>query len=153
MAYKIQELTEQGYDFTALFPQKQESVRASTGLDFDLESIVKFLQKQTNNFSIDNQLAHDLDDAIFALVKKSGDEKKPVPVPEPEEDLSRKKIIEEFESVIDSFELFTEEEQQEQISDFEIEMDAIELLDDEESKIRFTLLHDMLIPKLKELKN
>ena len=72
MAYKIQPLVESGYDFAALFPEKQESVRQSTGLEFYLDSVVKFLQKQTNNFTIDNTVAHDLDNAIYNLVQKAG---------------------------------------------------------------------------------
>ena len=68
MAYKIQALIESGYNFSTLYPEKQDSVRENTGLDFALDNIVKFLQRQTNNFTIDNSVAHDLDNAIFKIV-------------------------------------------------------------------------------------
>jgi hypothetical protein len=70
MAYKIQPLVEANYDFAKLYTDKQEAVRAATGLDFNLENIVKFLQRQTNNFSVDNPVAHDLDNAIYNIVTK-----------------------------------------------------------------------------------
>lgn len=162
MEYKIKELVEQGYDFLALFPEKQEAVRRTTGLDFDLESVVKFLQKQTNNFTIDNQVAHDLDDAIYALVVKAeGKEKPPAelkptpPISELEKMMNdNPALVAEFESLIEVFPLNTDSEKDEIINDLEIEMYALELLkdDDEESKVRYTLIRDMVIPKLKELK-
>ena len=162
MEYKIKELVEQGYDFLALFPEKQESVRRTTGLDFDLESVVKFLQRQTNNFTIDNQVAHDLDDAIYALIVKAfGKEKppaelKPTPISELEKMMNdNPALVGEFESLIEVlFPLNTDSEKDEIINDLEIEMYALELLkdDDEESKVRYTLIRDMVIPKLKELK-
>ena len=70
MEYKIKHLVEEGYDFKKLYLDKQEELRTQTGLDFDLETIVLFLQKQTNNFTIDNPIAHDLDNAIFGIVQK-----------------------------------------------------------------------------------
>lgn len=86
MAYKIQALIEDGYDFKKLYPEKQEAVRQQTGLDFYLESVVNFLQKQTNNFTIDNPIAHDLDNAIYGIVEKyekeSGSKEMPTPTPE-----------------------------------------------------------------------
>ena len=102
MAYKIQPLVEQGYDFNALFPEKQEAVRMQTGMDFYLESIVKFLQKQTNNFTIENQVAHDLDDAIFRLVEKA-----PMPIPAPAEPAPAPEMTEEEkrQSYIEAIEL------------------------------------------------
>ena len=86
MAYKIQPLVESGYDFSGVFPEKQQTVRSLTGLDFNLTDIVKFLQKQTNNFSIENPIAHDLDSAIFDLVKKNDAKSEPpeeAPAPPP----------------------------------------------------------------------
>jgi len=102
MAYKIQPLVESGYDFAALFPEKQDAVRQSTGLEFYLDSIVKFLQKQTNNFTIDNPIAHDLDNAIYNLVQKAGvpmAEPMPAPMPmaEPTEEEKRQSYIEAIE--------------------------------------------------------
>jgi hypothetical protein len=70
MAYKIQPLVESGYDFKALYPEKQKAVREATNLDFYLDGIVQFLQRTTNNFTIENSVAHDLDDAIFNIVEK-----------------------------------------------------------------------------------
>jgi hypothetical protein len=74
MEYKIKHLVEEGYDFKKLYLEKQEELRTQTGLDFDLETIVLFLQKQTNNFTIDNPIAHDLDNAIYGIVEKHGKE-------------------------------------------------------------------------------
>ena len=70
MAYKIQELVESGFDFSQVYPEKQQAVRESTGLDFDLAGVVKFLQRQTNNFTTENPVAKDLDNAVFVLVEK-----------------------------------------------------------------------------------
>lgn len=70
MAYKIQPLVESNYDFASVFADKQRLVREATGVDFDLASIATFLQKQTNNFTIDNPIAHDLDNAIYDAVEK-----------------------------------------------------------------------------------
>lgn len=80
MAYKIQPLVEANYDFAKLYSDKQEAVRMATGLDFNLENIVKFLQRQTNNFTVDNPVAHDLDDAIFNIVNKYKEESKEEPI-------------------------------------------------------------------------
>ena len=76
MAYKIQELVESGYDFSTLYADKQSAVRDNTGLDFNLANVVKFLQKQTNNFTIENSVAHDLDNAIFKIVSMYSEELK-----------------------------------------------------------------------------
>ena len=70
MAYKIQPLVEAGYDFKAVYPEKQRTVREATNLDFYLDGIVQFLQRTTNNFTIENSIAHDLDDAIYNIVEK-----------------------------------------------------------------------------------
>ena len=54
-------------------------------MDFYLDGIVQFLQRTTNNFTIENSIAHDLDDAIYNIVEKykgenpSKDEAKPQP--------------------------------------------------------------------------
>ena len=86
MAYKIQPLVEAGYDFKAVYPEKQRTVREATNLDFYLDGIVQFLQRTTNNFTIENSIAHDLDDAIYNIVEKykaenpsKEDEAKPQP--------------------------------------------------------------------------
>jgi len=97
MAYKIQPLVEAGYDFKALYPEKQKSVREATNLDFYLDGIVQFLQRTTNNFTIENSVAHDLDDAIFNIVQKfkeenPGMEEMPVPKSEPTEEEQKMEI-------------------------------------------------------------
>ena len=43
MAYKIQPLVESGYDFAALFPEKQESVRQNTLAITDFDSRITSL--------------------------------------------------------------------------------------------------------------
>lgn len=107
MAYKIQPLVESGYNFATLYPEKQEAVRESSGLDFYLDSIVKFMQKQTNNFTVDNAVAHDLDNAIYNLVQKAGMPMPagapmpagmpPAPMEEPTEEEKRQSYIEAIE--------------------------------------------------------
>lgn len=82
--YKLKKLIEENVDFSEIYPQKQMSVRENTGLDFDLAGIVLFLQKQTNNFTIDNTIAKDLDDAIFKIVEQWRSEQKPDAEPAPE---------------------------------------------------------------------
>ena len=100
MAYKIQPLVEANYDFAKLYSDKQEAVRMATGLDFNLENIVKFLQRQTNNFTVDNPVAHDLDNAIFNIVskhdKESGKMEEEEPLEKSEEE-TRKDILEAIE--------------------------------------------------------
>lgn len=96
MAYKIQPLVEAGYDFKALYPEKQKSVREATGLDFYLDGIVQFLQRTTNNFTIENTVAHDLDDAIFGIVEKYRAEypdREETPVPEEKTEEEQKQEI------------------------------------------------------------
>ena len=73
--YKIQPLVESNFDFSLINPQAQREVAEASGVDFDLSSIVKFLQKQTNNFTIDNTIARDLDEAIFKSYQKYQSEK------------------------------------------------------------------------------
>jgi hypothetical protein len=73
--YKIQPLVESNFDFSLINPQAQREVAEASGVDFDLSSIVKFLQKQTNNFTIENTIAKDLDEAIFKSYEKYKSEK------------------------------------------------------------------------------
>ena len=60
------------------------------------------MQKQTNNFTIENQVAHDLDDAIFRLVEKA-----PMPIPAPAEPAPAPEMTEEEkrQSYIEAIEL------------------------------------------------
>ena len=141
MAYKIQELVENGFDFSQVYPEKQQAVRESTGLDFDLAGIVKFLQRQTNNFTTENPVAKDLDNAVFGLVQKWQGERGETPEPEPVED----KPVEE-EEVKKQLEVVekTEEEKQAEIRE------AIEVLEmlgddlDEEQKDALEILKSLL---------
>jgi hypothetical protein len=84
--YKIKQLLDDNVDFNEIFADKQKSVRENTGLDFDLNGIVLFLQKQTNNFTIDNTIAKDLDEAIYKIYQqfekeKAPDQPEPIPTP------------------------------------------------------------------------
>lgn len=113
MAYKIQPLVESNYDFASVFADKQRLVREATGLDFDLASIVTFLQKQTNNFTIENKVAHDLDDAIYDNVQRYkesiGDtdepDEIPVPVPVPAPEQTEEEKMAEIKEAIELLEL------------------------------------------------
>jgi hypothetical protein len=73
--YKIQPLVESNFDFSIINPQAKREVAEASCLDFVLSSIVKFLQKQTNNFTIENTIAKDLDEAIFKSYEKYKSEK------------------------------------------------------------------------------
>lgn len=75
--YKIKQLLDDNVDFNEIYAEKQKSVRENTGLDFDLNGIVLFLQKQTNNFTIDNTIAKDLDEAIYKIYQQFEKEKAP----------------------------------------------------------------------------
>lgn len=140
MAYKIQELVENGFDFSQVYPEKQQAVRESTGLDFDLAGIVKFLQRQTNNFTTENPVAKDLDNAVFVLVQKWQGERGETPEPKPVED---KPVEEEVKKQVEVVEK-TEEEKQAEIRE------AIEVLEmlgddlDEEQKDALEILKSLL---------
>lgn len=139
MAYKIQELVENGFDFSQVYPEKQQAVRESTGLDFDLAGIVKFLQRQTNNFTTENPVAKDLDNAVFVLVQKWQGESG-TPEPEPVEDKSAEEEVKKQLEVVEK----TEEEKQAEIRE------AIEVLEmlgddlDEEQKDALEILKSLL---------
>lgn len=130
--YKIQPLVESGYDFAAMYAEKQEVVRNATGLEFNLSDIVKFLQRQTNNFTLDNNVAHDLDNAIYETYLKFEKSR----TPEIEE-------VEEDEIPTPKVEKTEEEERQELI-------EAIELLEmlgddaDEEAKEALEILKTLI---------
>ena len=138
MAYKIQQLVESNFDFSQVYPEKQKAVREGTGLDFDLAGIVKFLQRQTNNFTTENPVAQDLDNAVYVLVQKWESETK---APEPVEEESKE--IEEVKKELEVIEK-TEEEKQAEIRE------AIEVLEmlgdelDEEQKDALEILKSLL---------
>jgi hypothetical protein len=86
---------------------------------------VQFLQRTTNNFTIENSVAHDLDDAIFGIVERyraENPDREEIPVPQEK----------------------TEEEQKEEI------MSAIELLEmlgddiDDEAKEALDILKSLV---------
>lgn len=109
--YKIQKLVEQDYDFSAIYPEKQNEVKEASGLDFSVFEIVKYLQKQTNNFTIENTIAKDLDDAIYKLVEKyESEQKKPEEIKEviEEEEVSdvlNEKQLRDLKDTLDGMEL------------------------------------------------
>lgn len=83
--YYLQEYVKKGYDFNSIFPEKVDEVQKLTNMLFTLQDIVNYLQKQTNDFKIENPVAKDLDNSIYNLVLKY--EKKSEPQePEEEED-------------------------------------------------------------------
>lgn len=85
MTYQIAHLVKSGFDFKKVFPEKQQFVAEATKMDFDLDGIVKYLQAQTSNFTIDNPVAKDLDTAIFSLVREFTQQSGgAVPEPQPE---------------------------------------------------------------------
>ena len=129
MAYKIQPLVESNFDFSQVYPEKQQAVRGSTGLDFDLAGIVKFLQRQTNNFTTENPVAQDLDNAVFVLVEKwKGESKGEEPTPAPAEPVEEKAVekteeekAQEIREAIEVLEMLGDELDEEQ-------KDALEIL-------------------------
>lgn len=123
MAYKIQPLVESNFDFSQVYPDKQQAVRENTGLDFDLEGIVKFLQRQTNNFTTENPVAQDLDNAVYVLVEKWKGEK-PEKAEEPVEEKGVEKTDaekeEEIREAIEVLEMLGDELDEEQKEALEI---------------------------------
>lgn len=100
MAYKYQlkEYVQQGYDFNAIFPQKVEEVQNMTGMLFSVQDIVDYLQKQTNDFKIENPVAKDLDTAIYRLILKF-DKKSEMPEPDSDSDSFVEKWAESAEGL------------------------------------------------------
>jgi hypothetical protein len=81
MEYLIKPYVERGFDFSSLFPEKQEQLSIAN-YDFNLPEVVKFLQTNTNNFTVENRIALDLDEAIYKLIQKQGAQM-PMPIAEP----------------------------------------------------------------------
>lgn len=130
MAYKIQELVESGFDFYQVYPEKQQAVRESTGMDFDLAGVVKFLQRQTNNFTTENPVAKDLDNAVFVLVEKWKSESGGgMQEPEPVDDKATEEIKKELK-VAEK----TEEEIQADIREAIELLEQLENLDEQEKE-------------------
>jgi hypothetical protein len=100
MAYKYQlkEYVQQGYNFNAIFPQKVEEVQNMTGMLFSVQDIVDYVQKQTNDFKIENPVAKDLDAAIYRLILKFD---KKSEIPEPDDSSSVEEWAESAEALYD----------------------------------------------------
>jgi len=68
--YKTEKLIQDGVDFEYLFADKQAVVKDMTGFEFDLASIVKFLKKETGDFTNQIPLAIDIDNQIYSIYSK-----------------------------------------------------------------------------------
>lgn len=123
--------------------------------DLDEESLEEFQSKTPREAAIVEKgeiKSKGAPKAAPDVEKKKSESKKSEKKVESKDD-SRKKILDELESVKDSFTLFGESEQDEIIGDYEIEISALELLDDdEEAQLRLKILRDEFIPELKRLK-
>lgn len=138
MAYKIQTLVENNFDFSQVYPDKQQAVRDNTGLDFDLAGIVKYLQRQTNNFTTENPVAKDLDNAVFVLVQKWESETKPEAQP-----IEEKTDIEEVKKELE----VAEKTEEEKLSEIKEAIEILEMLGDEldeEQKDALEILKSLL---------
>jgi hypothetical protein len=84
--YKTKKLIENGVNFNAIYTQKQSKVKEITGLSFSLANIVTFLKEQTDNFTVQNSLAFDVDAQIYSIYTKwlNETDNAPRPVEEPE---------------------------------------------------------------------
>ena len=51
--YKLKEYVEKGYEFNQIFPNKVIEVQQMTGMLFDIQDVVDYLQQQTNDFKIE----------------------------------------------------------------------------------------------------
>jgi hypothetical protein len=83
--YRLKDYVQKGYDFNAIYPNKVEEVQKMTGMLFNLKDVVDYLQKQTNDFKIENPVAQELDNAIYNLILKA-DKKSEEPEMEKEKD-------------------------------------------------------------------
>jgi hypothetical protein len=68
--YKIQELLKSGFDFNSIFIEKQDELRKHSGFNFGLQEIALLISKQTDNFTKDIPVAHDIDDALNVVYLK-----------------------------------------------------------------------------------
>ena len=82
--YKTKKLIENGVNFSAIYSNKQEQVKDLTGFDFNLSNIVSFLKKQTNDFTVQNSLAFDIDAQIYSIYMKWVDATDTKPTPSEE---------------------------------------------------------------------
>ena len=110
--YRTEELIHENVDFSAIFPEKQDIVRESSGFEFNLQDIVSFIKKQTKNFTKDVPLAHEIDMAIYGIYQKyagiQDDEDDEFTVPTPESD-DIKALRAEVESLNQAIELLADD--------------------------------------------
>ena len=108
--YHTEELIHENVDFSAIFPEKQDIVRESSGFEFNLQDIVSFIKKQTKNFTKDVPLAHEIDMAIYGIYQKYAglQEEEEFPAPTPESD-DIKALRAEVESLNQAIELLADD--------------------------------------------
>ena len=100
--YKIQPLVESGFDFSTIFPEKQKTLQQFGGFNFGLQEIANLLKTQTENFSIKNEVALDIDKYIYEAYEKHLELTAPEePKEEPKEE--KKKTVEDFEKLIKGY--------------------------------------------------
>lgn len=68
--YQTKRLVDAGFDFAAVFPEKQQYVQDTENFEFRMPEIVSFLQQQTDNFKIENPVALDVDRAIVNVITR-----------------------------------------------------------------------------------
>jgi|APGre2960657505_1045072.scaffolds.fasta_scaffold249447_2 hypothetical protein len=144
--YSVKNLVENGYNFSIVFPEKQDTVRKSTGLDFNLSDIVSFLKKQTNNFTIENTIAKDLDEAIVNVVKQYEKEfvvEPEAPTPPSPIEKFKQNLYKAKENLYDDE---TDDGKKEFIDKYTNRLDALEILaeDDEPSKEKYNILKEFI---------
>lgn len=93
--YQTQQLLDKGVNFATIYPEKQGVVKEMTGFDFDLQNIVSFLQKETENFTIVLPLALEIDKNIISIYNKyqTSQGKKTEPKPEPKAEAKEEMIF------------------------------------------------------------
>jgi hypothetical protein len=83
--YKLQELLNNGFDFNTVFPEKQENLKKFGNYNFGLQEIALLIQKQTDNFKLNIDVAIDIDSAMFRTYQKWQEQNAPeLPEPAPE---------------------------------------------------------------------
>lgn len=87
MAYQLPPLVKENFDFSNLYPAEQSEVQKSLSVAFNLSEVVNYIQKATNNFRVENQIAMDVDNEIYDIYKKYMEkEGKAEPKAEPKEE-------------------------------------------------------------------
>lgn len=125
MAYQLPPLVKENFDFSNLYPEKQSEVQKSLSVAFNLSEVVNYIQKATNNFRVENQIAMDVDNEIYDIYKKYMEaEGKAEPKAEPKE--------EEIEMETPSGDIIISDTAKELYSPDEIQewLDTIESLND-----------------------